>query len=244
MIKSRRFIFPLLVFLAAVFLLLPHARLAFTIGTGIGLSTLQKQIEEAQSRAINEQITPDDKEFLVRFYRTMAYGAQLTFILPESARLMHHYLDGSGATTSIDKSLYTESPRVIDRMNSIKKYLNSNCKVGATKTSARFDMGHGYPLDAHFSLYFGTIKGTIVKQNDGKNIKWEVEMPWKWPTYADIKKTYGTYYKEIIPFPNALSLLGFGKPMWLPNGLGGELAKQGLAKAFDVNTSWQQKLNC
>lgn len=234
----------LITLLFGVFLLVPHARLAFTIGTGIGLTSLQKQIQETQSRAIKERITPDDKDFLSRFYRTMAYGAQLTFVLPESARLMHHYLDGSGATTSIDKSLYTESLRVIDRMNSIKKYLKANCKVGATKTSARFDMGHGYPLDAHFSLYFGTITGTIVEQKVGKNIKWEVEMPWKWPTYADIKKTYGTYNKEIIPFPNALSLLGFGKPMWLPNGLGGELAKQGLAKAFDVNTSWTEHIKC
>ena len=159
MIKLQRFVILLLVFLAAVFLLLPHARLAFTIGTGVGLeSTLQKQIEETQSRAI-KQITPDDKEFLVRFYRTMAYGAPIDVYLARSARLMHHYLDGSGASTSINKSLYTESPRVIDRMNSIKKYLKSNCKVGATKTSARFDMGHGYPLDAHFFSIFWNHQG-------------------------------------------------------------------------------------
>ena len=38
--------------------------------------------------------------------------------------------------------------------------------------------------------------------------------------------------------------MGFDKATWLPNGLGGELENQGLAKAFDINTSWQQKLNC
>ena len=77
----------------------------------------------------------------------MAYGAQLTFIC-QPARLRNN-LDGSGATTSISNP-FTLRAREIDRMNSIKKYLNSNCKVGATKTSARFDMGHGYPLDAPF----------------------------------------------------------------------------------------------
>ena len=96
---------------------------------------------------------------------------------------------------------------------------------------------------AHFAIYIGTIKGTIVEQDGVKNINWEVKMPWKWPTYADIKKTYGTYYKEIIPFPNALSFLGIGKPMWLPNGLGGELEKQGLAKTFNVDTSWHEKFS-
>lgn len=230
--------------LCALFALIPHVRMAFTIGTGIGLGGLQQQINTTQSRAINGQITKNDKEFLVRFYRTMAYGAQLTFVLPESARLMHHYLDGSGISTQIDKSLYTKSPRVIDRMKKIKKYLKADCKIGKMRISERFDMGHGYPLDAHFSLYFGTIKGTIVKQNGGKMIKWDVKMPWKWPAYKDIKKTYGTYYKEIIPFPNALSLLGFGEPMYLPNGLGGELEIQGLAKPFDINTTWNEKFSC
>ena len=230
--------------LATLIVLVPHLRLAFTIGTGIGLNILQKQIEATQSRAIKGKITENDREFLVRLYRTMAYGAQATFVLPESARLMHHYLDGSGAATSIDKSLYIESARVIAKMNAIRKHLRANCENGTSLTSRRFDMGHGYPLDAHFSLYFGTIKGTIVEQNRGKNIKWDVQMPWKWPTYTDIKKAYGTYYREIFPFPNALSLMGLGEPMWLPNGLGGELAKQNLATAFDINTTWVEKLRC
>ena len=230
--------------LLCLMLVFEPLRTAFTIGTGVGLRDLQKQIENIQSRAINGQITEDDKKFLAKFYRIMAYGAQLTFVLPESARLMHHYLDGSGVETSIDKSLYTESKRVVDRMSKIRKYLSTNCEVGRTRISKRFDMGHGYPLDAHFSLYFGTISGRIIEEDSAKFIQWDVIMPWKWPTYDDIKKTYGTYYKEIIPFPNALSLMGFGKPMWLPNGLGGELEKQGLAKAFDVNTTWRENFAC
>ena len=240
----KRLLFIFIFALCAVILSVPHARLAFTIGTGIGLDSLQKQINGIQTRAIKNQITSRDKDFLVRFYRTLAYGAQLTFVLPESARLMHHYLDGSGAPTQIDKSLYTESARVIDRMETIKKHLTKNCKVGTSRTSSRFDMGHGYPLDAHFALYFGTIKGTITENKNATMIRWEVKMPWKWPTYADIKRSYGTYYKEIIPFPKALSLLGLGEPMYLPNGLGGELEIQGLAKPFEINTSWNEKLNC
>lgn len=230
--------------ICALVTLVPNVRLGLIIGTGISLRGLQEQIESIQSRAIKGKITEHDREFLIRLYRTMAYGAQLTFILPESARLMHHYLDSSGTTISIDKSLYMESKRVIHRMKVIKSYLNATCKVGATRTSSRFDMGHGYPLDAHFALYFGTITGTILEKGGDKVIKWEVKMPWKWPTFDDIKATYGTYFKEVFPFPNVLSLSGLGKPLWLPNALGGELEKQGLARSFEVNTTWTEPAEC
>lgn len=221
-----------------------HLRLAFTIGTGIGMQQLQLKINAIQSRAIKGQITAADKDFLTLFYRTMAYGAQMTFILPESARLMHHYLDGSGKQTSIDKSLYTRSPRVITRMKAIRKQVSSHCTVDKYFLSDRFDMGHATPYDAHFALYFGTIKGELLVKEGKKVIQWTVDMPWKWPTYEDIKKTYGTYYKEIFPFPNALSLAGFGQQMWLPNALGGELEKQGLATSFQIKTSWIESFNC
>ena len=176
--------------------------------------------------------------------RDRAYGAQITFVLPESSRLTHHYLNGSGKTESIDPSLYTKSPRVINQMKTIKRKLTGSCEVGSSASSKRFDMGHGYPLDAHFALYFGTISGQVESAGSKKYIKWLADMPWKWPTNADIKKTYGTYQKEIFPFPNLLSFAGLGPKMWLPNALGGELEKQGLAKAFDIITTWQETIDC
>ena len=229
---------------ALVIVAVPHARMAFTIGTGVGLSGLQSQINKVQSRAINNKIVQTDRIFLSRLYRTMAYGAQLTFILPESSRLMHHYLNGSGKTVSIDTALYTKSPRVINQMKSIKRKLMKSCGLGSSASSKRFDMGHGYPLDAHFALYWGTISGQVEAAGSKKYIKWSVDMPWKWPTNADIKKTYGTYQKEIFPFPNLLSFMSLGPKMWLPNALGGELEKQGLARAFDIITTWQETIDC
>ena len=78
---------------------------------------------------------------------------------------------------------------------------------------------------------------------------WDIRPPQKYPPinfeiYKDIKATYGTFYAEIIPFPNAISLLDLGPPMFLPNALGGELEKQGLAKSFQTITSWEETLNC
>jgi hypothetical protein len=38
--------------------------------------------------------------------------------------------------------------------------------------------------------------------------------------------------------------MGYGPPMFLPNALGGELEKQGLAKSFDIKTDLYEKIDC
>ena len=98
----KKIIVAALLIAALIFVLSSNARLAFSIGTGIGLEPIQKRIESIQSRAITGQMKEEDLLFLSNFYRTLAYGAQATFILPLSSKLMHHYLDGSG--TAVDVS--------------------------------------------------------------------------------------------------------------------------------------------
>jgi len=222
----------------------PQVRLAFSVGTGIGISSLQKKINNIQANAIRGNVTAEDKVFLIKFYRTLANGAAITFVLSEASRLMHHYLDGSGKQTSIKVSLFTESPRVEKRLNIIRKYLKKLCVVGSTQVSDRFDMGYIRPLDAAFSLYYGKIEGTLQKNNSQKYIQWTATMPWKWPTNTSIKEKYGTYKKEIFPIPNIFALISLGPPLWLPNALGGELEKYGLAKSFPTKTVWIEKLHC
>ena len=226
-------------------------RIAFTVGTGIGMPSLQEKIFSLKKKAISNQLTNEDKTYLRTFYRTLAIGASGLIILPESSRLMHRYLDGSGDQTSINPSLFIESIRVKKEMSKIRKALESDCKDGNSLTSKRFEMGHGKPWDAHLTLYFGTIMGTL---KEGK-INWEVNMPYKWPTFESLLATYGTYNKEEFPIPNMLSIisnylpspaknLGLGRPLYLPNGLGGELEKQGLAKSFHTKTKWREETKC
>ena len=105
-------------------------------------------------------------------------------------------------------------------------------------------MGYIRPIDAVFGLYFGTIEGQIQNGERGKVIHWAAKMPWKWPTYEEIKIKYGTYYKEIFPIPNMLALLNLGPPLSLPNALGGELEKQGMAKSFQTETVWIENIKC
>ena len=239
-----------LVLVCAVLLFEPF-RIAFTVGSGFGMPALQEKINSLKKKAISGGLSADDKEYLSNFYRTLAVGASGLLILPESARLMHRYLDGSGEETSIDKSLFIKSVRVRQRMKLIKASLLSDCKIGASMESERFEMGHGKPWDAHLTLYFGTIAGTL----DEGAIIWEVEMPYKWPTFESLKRTYGTYHKEEFPIPNMTSILsdylpeyakkfGLGRPLYLPNALGGELEKQGLAKSFNTRTTWTEETKC
>ena len=81
----------------------PQVRLAFSVGTGIGISSLQKKINNIQANAIKGNVTAKDKVFLIQFYRTLANGAAITFVLSEASRLMHHYLDGSGKQRVYEK---------------------------------------------------------------------------------------------------------------------------------------------
>ena len=240
----KKIIVAALLIAALIFVLSSNARLAFSIGTGIGLEPIQKRIESIQSRAITGQIKEEDLLFLSNFYRTLAYGAQATFILPLSSKLMHHYLDGSGTAVDVSEKHFLESSPFIKRFRPIKEGLVRDCEVGLTRESERFDMGDGKPWDSHFALYFGRFSGTVIQEDSKFFIEWSVLMPWKWPDYQDIKKTHGTYFKEIVPIPNLLSLGGVGKHLWLPNALGGEIENYGIAKRFNVTATWSEPINC
>ena len=111
-------------------------------------------------------------------------------------------------------------------MTKIREALLSDCREGNSLTSIRFEMGHGKPWDAHLTLYFGTIMGNL---KEGE-INWEVNMPYKWPTFESLLVTYETYNKEEFPIPNALSIisnylpssaknLGLDRPLYLPNSI-------------------------
>jgi hypothetical protein len=218
---------------------------AFQIGTGFGLNSVQHKIDQLEAKAIMRQsFSNDESKWLAGLYRTLAYGAQAILVLPESARLMHHYLDGSGDAISIDTSLFKESPRVQRAMKGIKARLLAKCIDGTRVQSHRFDMGHSTPWDAVVALYFGTIEGKLVKTANQHEISWRVNMPWRWPRYEELKKKYGRYHAENFHLPNALSVLGYGRALMIDNGLGGHLETLGLAKSFETKTIWSERVKC
>ncbi len=240
----KKIIVGTLLIAALIFVLSSNSRLAFSIGTGIGLEPIQKRIESIQSRAITGQIKEEDLLFLSNFYRTLAYGAQATLILPLSSKLMHHYLDGLGTAVDVSEKHFLESSPFIKHFKPIKEELVRVCEVGLKRESERFDMGDGKPWDSHFALYFGRFSGIVIQEDSKFFIEWSVLMPWKWPDYQDIKKTHGTYFREIVPIPNLLSLAGVGEHLWLPNAFGGEIENYGIAKRFNVTATWSDPIDC
>jgi len=241
---SKKIIIGAFLLIASTFVFSSSIRLAFSIGTGIGIEPIQTQVESIQQRAIDGRITATDLVFLSELYRTLAYGAQATLILPLSSKLMHHYLDGSGDAVDVSEKHFLQSSPFAKRFEPIRREIVQICEVGLTRESERFDMGDGKPWDSHFALYFGRFSGTVIKENSKFFIEWSVLMPWKWPDYQDIKKTHGTYFKEIVPIPNLLSLAGVGEHLWLPNALGGEIENHGIAKRFNVTATWSDPINC
>ena len=65
---------------------IPTLNTAFSIGTGISLDRIQIKIERIQSKLINnETISSEEKDWLKHFYKTLAWGASLSVVLPESS---------------------------------------------------------------------------------------------------------------------------------------------------------------
>lgn len=220
--------------------------LSFQIGTGIGLTNLQNKVDKLEHKAIqNQPFTDKEKQWLKVFYRTFAYGGQLIIILPEASRLLHHYLDGTGKQTTIDRDVLFSSSRFKNQFYKIKQKLRKNCVLDNNFISPRFDMGHGGFNDQAIALYYGTISGKIIKKDQKTiSIEWLINMPWKWPNYDEIGKIKGRDRKETYPLPNILSFLGLGPRLLLDNELAGELENLGLAKRFDVVTKLISKSNC
>jgi hypothetical protein len=73
-------------------------------------------------------------------------------------------------------------------------------------------------------------------------IQWRAEVPWRWPTYEYLRRTYGDYHAWCFPLPNARSLM-FGSKYCLriDDGLGEHLVKLGLAKPFLVYSEWEEE---
>ena len=222
---------------------IPQLRMAAIIGTGIGTSSIQSRVNRLHRLGKAGNLNEVELIWMRDLYFTLAVGAKLSLILPASSKLMFHYLDGTGEPLQLKPKVFRHSDRVI----AMKAKLNrSLCEGNNPVSSVRFDMGGRTPFDSSFALYFGILS---AERAEGK-VTYTVDMPWKWPTYQDIKQRYGSYEREIFPIPNAASILNnvfkidFAKPLYLPNALGGELERFGLAKGFKVTSGWSENLEC
>jgi hypothetical protein len=221
----------------------PSVRLAAMIGTGIGLHKIQAEIDHLHYLGKNDELSANKLKPLRDLYYALAIGARASMLLPASSQLMFHYLDGTGRALSINPTVFAKSDKVIQQKIILLREL---CKGKTQVNSKNFDMGGKTPPDSSFALYFGTLSAKRL----GEEVEYRVKMPWKWPTYKSIKARYGSYDSEIFPIPNILSVTGkflkkdIAPSLYLPNALGGELERYGLAKSFDVSSVWKEPLTC
>ena len=225
------------------FVFVPQLRLSISIGTGLGLNSIQQKINRLHFLGKQGKLSTEELVWMRDLYFILATGAKALLILPASSKLMFHYLDGSGEPLTLAPGVFSKSDRVISEKRKLNRSL---CNGANTVSSSRFDMGGRTPLDSAFALYFGTLSAEKMEEN----VRYSVSMPWKWPTYESIKTRYGSYEKEIFPIPNLAAVLGnifqlgSAQPLYLPNALGGELERFDLAKSFDVTSEWSEPLDC
>ena len=213
----------------------PRSILAFTLLTGIGRDRLQTIIDDLESDAIqNKEPTKHQREFLEHFYWTLADGGKLSGFARQSGELMSHYLNRSGLDFKLNSSIFTDNANVMLQAHMIKGKISvAQCPNNQVLQSEVFYMPHPSSPDSIFGLYYGTLQARTHREGSDCEIHWKAEVPWIWPSYADIKKKTGTPHGESFPLPSFRSvLLGISHSLFVDNGLGRYIEDHGIAKRF------------
>jgi hypothetical protein len=243
----KRWIFIFLVAVGASSLALmavfpgPRSMLAFTLLTGIGRDQLQTIINDLENDAIqNKEPTMYQREFLKHFYLTLAEGGKLSGFARQSGELMSHYLNRSGFDFKLNSSIFTNNSNVMLQAHLIKGEISvAQCTNSQVFKSEVFYMPHSSSPDSIFGLYYGTLQARTHREGSDCEIHWKAEVPWIWPSYADIKKKTGTPHGESFPLPSFRSvLLGINHSLYVDNGLGRYIEDHGLAKRFIAYGEW------
>jgi hypothetical protein len=226
-----------------------QAALAFTLATGVGVNSLQTQIDRLEDKCIKGQVLSEsERRFLRDLYSCFAKGGKL--VAPQSSKMMHRYLSRTGEDLAVSPELFTRSTPVRKAMAEIRRQIlldvNRGHAVQDAYSSETFCMGDPAYFDSFVGLYFGHIRAHLSgAQQDAAVLSWRAEVPWTWPTYEELVKKYGDYHAQCFSLPNARSVLGGSEHhLRVDDGLGGHLSAIGLAKPFLVFAEWKETLIC
>lgn len=220
--------------------------MAITLATGIGVSSLQAEVDALQAKAASgEHFSETDKRFLKNLYQCFAKGGRLTIVLRQSGTMMERYLSCSGETLQTQPRIFLGSRRVQQEMNQLRQKILTDqqaAKVQDSYTSPEFYMGDPDFFESFVGLYYGKISVRPSVSPDGTlTLQWRADLPWKWPSYHTPAGEHDPHAK--FPLPNARSLLqGSRYCLRMDDGLGQQLEELGLAKPFQVYSVWQERL--
>lgn len=223
--------------------------MALTLATGIGVPGLQAKVDRLEEKAIlGQEFTEEDKTFLRDLYTCCAKGGKLIVVARQSGAMMDRYLEASGKDLPTASRIFLGSRRVQHEMELMKKWMQREAeepnRLRRSYVSKTFHMADPKFFESVTGLYYGRLIARPTRWDDGTlAIHWRAEVPWRWPTYEYLRRTYGNYHAWCFPLPNAKSLL-FGPKYCLriDDGLGEHLVKLGLAKPFLVYSEWEEKV--
>lgn len=250
-----RFVFALFAlfpagFVAVLFFVFTSSerRTAFTLMTGIGVPSLQARVDRMEGLALRgAEFSAEDKGFLKDLYSCFAKGGRLLVVLRQSADLMERYLEASGQPLVIGPRVFVGSAPVRERMGRLRAELLERMRDGADP-SGTHETETFYMPDASFpesavALYLGRLIAHVERApGDRFKILWRAELPWKWPSFAEIAANHGGDGQAVrfaIPTP-ATFLFGPARSLHITDGLGAHLEKLGLAKPFLASARWEE----
>lgn len=103
-------------------------------------------------------------------------GAKLTVIVRQTGRLMHHYLDGSGADYRLEPEIFTENAKVQRQMAVLRKRAASVPCNRRRFSSSTFYMPDVSKIDSVFGLYHGRVLLAGVESAGGScTLRWRAE---------------------------------------------------------------------
>lgn len=227
--------------------------LAWSVGTGQGLQTIQSRVNRIESRVVRKQpVSADDRRFLVNLYSVFATGAWHLPPLHQSGKLLRHYLQRTGEPLELDEGIFLASPSVVRKMGELRAqarrqadYLRGARPGGDGYVwSGRIHMSDPADPDAYYALYWGRIgyRARVEASGGRLHLHWRAEVPWRWPRYAELMRQYGRFRAEVVPVPNLASAFHRGRPLLLSNGLGGYLEEAGMARQFQAYAEWDESV--
>ncbi|MEM7182426.1 MAG: hypothetical protein AAF518_16040, partial [Spirochaetota bacterium] len=219
---------------------------AFSLITGIGVRKVQKEVDRLEDKAIHKKkFSKSEKLFLKAIYSVLYKCGQHSYIFRQTGYLMERYLQASGKDFVLKKRIFVNNKNVIEQIDKLKKKLVSDARNKSLQKEYRsktFYMPHRSSLDSIYGLYYGFVKGKVLKFSKASvTIKWRAEVPWHWPSYDSLYRKYGKYHVETVPIPSLTIFLG--NYLLLDNGLGEYLVPLGIAVPFSAYSEWQERID-
>lgn len=234
-----------------------HMGKAAALGSDSSLKVMQEAIIYLTCKAQAKMaFNGDDKKFLKELYEAFWWGGNYSGFR-EAAKLANHYVNGNGATISINPEVYRTSKIVIATMTAMKDYISERKTHGEFISNLRCDHAvflqskYAAPLRAMNYKTEGKMKANGVLEAAQENHRLhktdghfylsslnhpsnngQIKTTWSVKSVYDFEPFEKKDYYTEIP-------LGEFK-LILPDGLSEYMTRIGVANVFHYSAEWHE----